>query len=152
MDLFKKKDVIDSAGGFVEKIGDALDKNITNKEELAQARNEMLEIVTNFELEQDKIRRDVLLAEAAGSKLQRNWRPILMLTFGGIIVCTWVIFPLVNIFVKSQDLSSLIINLQNAEMFWDVVKVGVGGYVMLRSAEKIIDSAGKNMNINIGKK
>lgn len=155
MGIFSKSkaaaEVLESAGGLAGKIGDAFDKNFTSQQEKMQARNELVAGTNSLISELNKLRHEVILAEASGSKLQRNWRPALMLTFGGIIVCTWVLFPLINIFVKNTDLSQLIGSLQGAEQFWDVVKLGLGGYVIGRSVEKVTDSVGKNMNINIGK-
>jgi len=31
----------------------------------------------------------IVLAETQGSSLQRNWRPMLMVTFGGLVVAHW---------------------------------------------------------------
>jgi len=54
------------------------------------------------------------------------WRPILMLTFGGLIVARWLGFA-------APDLSE-------AEYLklWSIVELGLGGYVIGRSAEKIV--------------
>lgn len=54
------------------------------------------------------------------------WRPILMLTFGGLIVARWFGYSAPAI--------------TEAEMLklWDIVQLGLGGYVIGRSAEKIV--------------
>ena len=150
-DKNKAKDVIDSAGGLADKIGEAFDKNFTSQEEKLQARNELVSDTNKLISEVNNLRQSVIITEASGTKLQRNWRPVLMLTFGGIIVCTWIIFPVVNAFLKSDDLITVIKSLQDAKEFWDVVTLGLGGYVIGRSVEKITDSVGKNMNVTIGK-
>lgn len=157
MGLFTKKAdaaaaVMDSAGNLAGKIGDAFDKTFTSQEEKMQARNELVSDTNKLISQLDGLRQEVIVTEASGSPLQRNWRPILMLTFGGIIVCTWVIFPIINIFAHNEELRTLIISLQDATQFWDVVSLGLGGYVIGRSVEKITESVGKNMNITIGKK
>lgn len=155
MGIFNKADaaakVVDSAGGLAEKIGEAFDKNFTNQEEKMAKRNELVSDTNKLISQLDGLRQEVILTEASGSPLQRNWRPIMMLTFGGIIVCTWVIFPIINIFVHNLELGVLITSLQDATQFWDVVSLGMGGYVIGRSVEKITESVGKNMNITIGK-
>jgi hypothetical protein len=156
MGIFTKKaeataTVIESAGNLAGKIGDAFDKNFTSQEEKMQARNELVEDTNKLISELNQLRQNVIITEASGTPLQRNWRPILMLTFGGIVVCTWVIFPVINLFIKSADFSTLIVGLKDAKEFWDVVTLGLGGYVIGRSVEKITDSVGKNMNVNIGK-
>lgn len=60
------------------------------------------------------------------SVLARNWRPILMLTFTYIIAHNYVIAPLFS-------LPSLPIPTD----MWELIKIGMGGYVFGRSIEKI---------------
>lgn len=70
---------------------------------------------------------DVVKAEAQGqSWLQRTWRPITMLVFVGLIVARWLGWSAPN--------------LGEAEVLklWDIVEIGLGGYVIGRSAEKIL--------------
>lgn len=72
---------------------------------------------------------DIVKTEAASSHwLAANWRPILMLTFGALIVARW--------FGWSAP------NLAEAEYIklWDIVQLGLGGYVIGRSAEKVLPS------------
>lgn len=72
---------------------------------------------------------DVVRAEAQGqSWLQRTWRPITMLVFVGLIVARWLGWSAPN--------------LGDAEVLklWDIVEIGLGGYVIGRSAEKILPS------------
>lgn len=68
----------------------------------------------------------IITAEAKGdSWLQRNWRPVLMLWFAGLVGAHWLGFTPPNL------PESVVINLL------DIVQVGVGGYVLGRSGEKI---------------
>ena len=69
----------------------------------------------------------IVLAEAQGSWLQRNWRPLLMVTFAGPVVAHWFGFTAPDIPESVQN------SLRN------IVMIGVGGYVMGRSAEKVAD-------------
>lgn len=72
---------------------------------------------------------DIVKAEAQGeSPLQRNWRPVMMLTFASLIVARWMGFAAPN--------------LSEAEYLklWDIIELGLGGYVLGRSAEKIAPS------------
>lgn len=69
---------------------------------------------------------DIVKAEAQGeSVLQRNWRPVLMLTFGALIVARWFGWSAPNL-SESEYLK-----------LWDIVQLGLGGYVIGRSCEKI---------------
>jgi hypothetical protein len=68
----------------------------------------------------------LLVAEATGeSWLQRNWRPLLMVVFAFLMICTW--FGLFSSRI-GPDLQIELLNL---------VKLGMGGYILGRSAEKI---------------
>lgn len=70
---------------------------------------------------------EVVKAEAQGqSWLQRTWRPITMLVFVGLIVARWLGWSAPN--------------LGDAEVLklWSIVEIGLGGYVIGRSAEKIL--------------
>lgn len=69
---------------------------------------------------------DIIRAEAASEHwLAANWRPLLMLTFGALIVARWFGWA-------APELSE-------AEYLklWSIVEFGIGGYVVGRSAEKI---------------
>ena len=69
----------------------------------------------------------IVKAEAESNHwLAANWRPILMLTFGGLIVARWFGFA-------APELSE-----SEYIKLWDIVQLGIGGYVIGRSAEKIV--------------
>ncbi len=70
---------------------------------------------------------EVVKAEAQGeSWLQRTWRPVTMLVFVSLIVARWLGWSAPN--------------LGEAEVMklWDIVEIGLGGYVIGRSAEKVL--------------
>lgn len=70
---------------------------------------------------------DVIMSEANGdSWLQRNWRPLLMIDFALLITAHWLGFTPDNL-TELQTVALL-----------DIVKVGLGGYVVGRSAEKVM--------------
>jgi hypothetical protein len=74
---------------------------------------------------------DVVKTEAAGQGwLQRSWRPVTMLTFTGLIVARWLGW-------SAPNLSEA-----EALKLWDIVQLGLGGYVIGRSAEKILPRLG----------
>jgi hypothetical protein len=69
----------------------------------------------------------IVKAEAESEHwLAANWRPILMLTFGGLIVARWFGWAAPEL-SESEYLK-----------LWDIVQLGLGGYVIGRSAEKIV--------------
>lgn len=74
-------------------------------------------------------RANIVQTEAASNHwLAANWRPLLMLTFGWLIVSRWYGWAAPN--------------LSEAEYLklWDIVELGLGGYVVGRSAEKVLPS------------
>lgn len=77
---------------------------------------------------------DIIKTEAAGGFLASSWRPITMLIFVGLITARWFGFAAPN--------------LQEAEYLklWDIVQLGLGGYVIGRSAEKIVPSIAEALN------
>ena len=60
------------------------------------------------------------------SWLQRTWRPITMLVFVGLIVARWLGWSAPNL--GEGEVLKL----------WDIVEIGLGSYVIGRSAEKIL--------------
>ena len=70
-------------------------------------------------------RTKVVLAEAqGGSWLQRNWRPITMITFLVLVVCD----------------SFGLLKFRLADQAWSLLQLGLGGYVVGRSVEKVAPS------------
>ena len=69
-----------------------------------------------------------IIAEAKGNWLQRSWRPILMLSFGFIVIYNKFAAPLFGWPIPILE-----------GEFWTLLQIGIGGYVVGRSAEKIAD-------------
>ena len=130
------KKIIDWLGGSVVKdLLEGLDNLFTSKEEKIQAENVIKQILLQKQLELQKMQTDIIITEAKGNWLQRSWRPILMLSFGFIVIYVKFIGPLFGLPIPELELE-----------FWELLKIGIGGYVVGRSAEKIAN------NITITKK
>jgi len=70
---------------------------------------------------------EIVKAEAQSEHwLAACWRPILMLTFGGLIVARWLGWSAPNI--SEAEVLKL----------WDIVQMGLGGYVIGRSVENVV--------------
>ena len=115
-------------GNVLKEIGNVIDKIFTNDEERLQAKNELTRIIQSKELELQKMQTEVIVAEANGNWLQRSWRPILMLAFGFIVIYVKFIAPLFGFTIPELE-----------DDFWNLLQIGIGGYVVGRSAEKIAD-------------
>ena len=114
---------------FLKPAADLVNNVHTSDDERLKAQNEFLKLQTALiesalEHEQKLIdaQTAIITAEANGqSWLQRSWRPITMLTFLVLIVADSFGFT-------AADLS---------ERAWDLLQLGIGGYVIGRSVEKI---------------
>jgi len=115
-----------TAGNIVESVGNAFDQNFTSEEERLEKKNEIKKYLEDSLNSLRQMQADVIKAEATGNWLQRSWRPVVMLCFAFIVMYNEAI--------------SLMFSLPRTELrtdFWGLLKVGVGGYVFGRSAEKI---------------
>jgi hypothetical protein len=113
-------------GGVVKEVGNVIDKLFTSEEERIKAKNEVFKVLQEQQLELQKLQTEVILAEANGNWLQRSWRPILMLAFGFIVIYVKFIAPLFSLPIPPLE-----------NEFWNLLQLGIGGYVVGRSAEKI---------------
>lgn len=130
------KKVIDWFGGtLVKDLLGGLDKLFTSKEEKIKAENVIKQILIEKQLELQKMQTEIIVTEAKGNWLQRSWRPMLMLAFGFIVIYVKFIAPVFNLTIPELEIE-----------FWELLKIGIGGYVVGRSAEKI------SKNISITKK
>lgn len=95
----------------------------------SEAKLKLLELAQKGELTELVSRAEIVKTEAASSHwLASNWRPLLMLTFGGLIVARW--FGWAAPQLTTEEYLKL----------WDIVELGLGGYVVGRTVEKIVPS------------
>ena len=113
----------------IKDIGKVIDDIFTNDEERQRAKNELVKIIQQKELELQKMQTEIIVAEAKGNWLQRSWRPILMLAFGFIVIYVKFLAPLFDLKIPELE-----------NEFWNLLQLGIGGYVIGRSAEKIADN------------
>ena len=110
-------------------IGDVLDKVIPDPVAQADAKVKLMELAQKGEFAEMNARADIIKAEASSeSWLAQSWRPIMMLTFGALIVARWLGYSAPGI---SED---------EILKLWDIVELGLGGYVIGRSVEKVVPS------------
>ena len=116
--------LIGSIGG---KVLDIVDDVVEDKDEANRLKFEIQRQLIENKSSELEASAKIVLAEAQGSWLQRNWRPLLMVTFAGLIVAHWFGFTAPNI---PESVQNSLLN---------IVMVGVGGYVVGRSGKKIAD-------------
>ena len=109
-----------------------VDQLVPDKDLAAKIKAGIAQSVEDNAAKLDLAGTSIVKAEAAGeSWLQRNWRPILMLTIVSIIFNNYVLAPYLSLFTDKVAILDLPGGL------WALLNVGVGGYVAGRSGEKI---------------
>ena len=95
-----------------------------------------------MELDGERIaaQQQILRAELEGSWIQRNWRPIAMMTFVFILCFQTVVIPVVNAFYPDAISQDMMLVYKVIE----VIMIGLGGYIVGRSGEKIADTVMTN--------
>ncbi len=83
----------------------------------------------------------IIQAEAnSGSWLAQNWRPMTMLVFVFIIANNYIIYPYLSMFTDKATM------LQIPNDMWQLLKLGLGGYVVGRSVEKSVKAYTESKN------
>lgn len=108
-------------------IGKAIDKAVPDKDQAAKLKADITTQAMSMADAELKGAVQIITAEASGdSWVQRSWRPIVMLFFAGLVGAHWLGFTPENL--TEAEVMNLL----------DIVKVGLGGYVVGRSGEKIM--------------
>jgi hypothetical protein len=116
-------------------LGHVVDRILPDKEAANAAKLKLFELQQAGELQELASRAGIVKAEAESSHwLASNWRPITMLVFVGLIVARWFGWAAPNL-SESEYLH-----------LWDIVELGLGGYVVGRSAEKIVPAVAAAIN------
>lgn len=112
---------------MVKTLFSTIDKTIDNKADAEKMKQNIQQQLISGQLKELEAQASIITAEAKGGWLQRNWRPLLMLTFAGLVVAHWFGFTAPNI---PESVQNSLLN---------IVLVGMGGYIVGRSGEKIMD-------------
>lgn len=102
-----------------------LAKLIPDPQARAAAQLRLIELHQEGNLRELQAAVSVILAEANGNWLQRSWRPLMMLFFACLVGARWFGFSAPN--MSEAEVLEL----------WAIVKIGLGGYTIGRSVEKI---------------
>ena len=121
--------ILGFVGQIFEPVAELVSEFVEDKDKANEIRYKMFKLqmeAANQAMEYDKqlleSKASIITAEANGqSWLQRSWRPVTMLTFLGLVVC---------------DSFGVLANPLASEA-WTLLQIGLGGYVVGRSAEKI---------------
>jgi len=108
-----------------------IDKLFPDPEAKARANLELMALAQAGELKELDAAMKVIVAEASSSNvLASSWRPITMLTFVLIVANNYILYPYLSLFWPDAP------QLELPPDLWDLLKIGLGGYVVGRSVEK----------------
>lgn len=120
--------VVDSALKLFDSV---IERVFPNPADRDKARLEVLVLQQQGATKELEERVKVIVAEAQSqSWLANSWRPITMLAFVAVIVNNYILFPYLHLFGAPA------LVLEMPAQVWDVIQLGLGGYVVGRSVEK----------------
>lgn len=116
------------------KIGSSLlDKIIPDPKARDEAKLKLLSLEQAGEFKDLEVRGRIVEAEAKSeSWLTSNWRPMIMVMFGVIIANNYIIAPYLAVFGCPHT------SLPIPPDLWALLKIGLGGYIVSRGAEKAV--------------
>ena len=121
--------IFEPAAALIDAVHTSTEEKMAARNALKETENKILSKVISYEVKLLEAQSSIINAEANGqSWIQRNWRPITMLTFLVLVVFDsfgWLANPL-------------------APEAWTLLQIGLGGYVAGRSAEKLTSNMKKN--------
>ena len=133
MNIFKLiSSIFKPAAELIDNLHTSTEEKLIQKAAMLETQANVMATALDYENTQLQIRQDTINAEAKSEHwLTATWRPITMLSFVGAILGYW--FGLVEVPQEAVD-----------GMF-TLVQIGVGGYTIGRSAEKVVPSIVKAM-------
>lgn len=113
---------VDPVTNVVDAVSRFVDRLTLPAREKKQLETDLQKLIQEIERDLVQARASIVVEETRGNWLQRSWRPLVMLTFATIV--------LVGTFINVPILS-------DTSRFWDLLEIGLGGYVVGRSGEKM---------------
>jgi len=128
--------VTDLIAGIFKPAAELIDELHTSEEERLKAKGHLLDVqaaamqkVFDYESGLIEAKGKIVHAEASSKHwLTANWRPITMLTFLGLVVARWFGFSAEGLTQEDYD------------ALYNLISIGVGGYIIGRSGEKIAET------------
>lgn len=129
------RDIVTSAINPVTNLIDSMhtseEEKMIAKEKLTRLENEITFKLIETYNNEIEAKKEIIVAEAKGGWLKSNWRPILMLTIVAIVANNYILVPYLSMFTDKVTLLEL------PDKLWNLMIMGVGGYIAGRTGEKI---------------
>lgn len=110
---------------LVSAVGDIVNRLTLPGREKKQLETDILRLLIAVEEKTISEQAAAIREEARGNWLQRSWRPIVMLVFTVIVLAgTFLNLPI----------------LSDTSRFWDLLEIGLGGYIIGRGGEQLVST------------
>ena len=114
-----------TVSNLVSEVGDIVNGLTLPGREKKQLETDILRLLIAVEEKTISEQAAAIREEARGNWLQRSWRPIVMLVFTVIVLAgTFLNLPI----------------LSDTSRFWDLLEIGLGGYIIGRGSEQLVSS------------
>lgn len=111
-------------------VGKGIDKFVEDKDLAKRLNADITHELLNLGKTEMEEASKIIRAEAnSQSWLTRNWRPITMMVFVVIIANNYILYPYLSLFFREAPM------LEIPPDMWDLLKLGIGGYIAGRSIE-----------------
>ena len=122
------------AATLIDNLTTTNEEKISLKNKFEQIQNELSVNIMTFVENIVKEKSAIIQSEIkSDSFLAKNWRPAIMVMFGLIVFNNYLLYPYMKLFWSSAPLLVL------PPELWQLLKIGLGGYVVGRSVEKVVD-------------
>lgn len=117
---------------FIPIIGEVLKQVLPDPKARADAEAKLGQMVLDGQLKEFESKAKIIAAEASSEHwITSAWRPITMLTFVAIIANNYILYPYLSLFWSEAP------SLDLPDQMWDLLQIGLGGYILSRGAEKV---------------
>lgn len=127
-------------GTAIKEVGSVIDNLTTSNEEKNAAKAQLTGIVVEALNGLADAQAEVLKTEMKGNWLQRSWRPLVMLAFVVLLIIRWT------------GVSTHPIDISLELKLMDIIELGLGGYVVGRTMEKVATTVTQNVDMPFLKK
>ena len=111
--------------GIVNSISELIGQLTLPAREKKQLETDILRLLIAVEEKTISEQAAAIREEARGNWLQRSWRPIVMLVFTVLVLAG----PYLHLPILSDT-----------SRFWDLLEIGLGGYIIGRGSEQLVSS------------
>jgi len=118
---------------LIKPVFNVIDKLVPDKDLREKLKHEIA--TQDFRMAEKELeaRAKIIATEASSAhKLAAIWRPITMLIFAAIVANNYLIYPYLSLFWSQAP------QLDLSPEIWNLLKLGIGGYIVGRSAEKCV--------------